>query len=206
MKPKSKANMGISNLTPGGKAIKAQAIIDAMQASGNFPAANMPISYPALQALITNLHNAIVQADNGNSADTSDMHEQERVLVMAFNLVKAHVEMVSNTFTNPDTVILSAGMSVAAGNGQGAITDLTLDAIGNGTVRIRVPRSPENKSFLYQYALASDPTNWQNIGYSTLSRMDLKNQNPGVQLLVRYAAISKQGISEFSSPKQIMVI
>lgn len=206
MMKKSKAVLGLSILTPAAKVIRAQSYLDAMQASGNFPASHMPISYPNLQTLVTNLHNAVQQADQGTSTDISDMHEQERILVMAFNLVKAHVEMTANTFTNADAIILSSGMSVSQGSGQYAITDLTLEAAGQGTISIRVPKQDGERSYWFQYSLANDPNNWQTIGYSSLTRYSFSGQTPGTNLNIRYAPITKSGLGAFSAAKQVMVV
>lgn len=60
-----------------------------MQASGTFPNISVPLSYAVWQTLIDNSHNADVTASNGSSADFSAMHEEERVLIMACNLIKA---------------------------------------------------------------------------------------------------------------------
>ncbi len=206
MKTKSKCVFGLSKLTPEAKVIKVQSVKDGMQNSGNFPNATMPISYSAWQTLIDNSHNANVTASNGTSADVSMMHEEERILVMACNLVKAHVDMVCNTFPNPDSIILSAGLSVSSNAGPNAVTDLTLDAIGSGTIQIRVPRTKADKAFVYQYALDSAPTNWQNIGFYSLSKIEFKNQIPGTIIHIRYAAIGNTGAGAYSNSKQIMAV
>jgi len=206
MKTKSKAVLGIAKMTPEGKVVTTQNIINTMQASGNFPDASMPISYAALQTLNSDLHNAIIAANGGSPTATSEMHEQERKLTMAFNLIKMHVEIVSNNTTDPDTMILSSGMGLSANSGQSAVTELTLTAIGNGVVQIRVPRATPEKAFCYQYATATDPTNWQNIGFYSVSKIQLPNQTPGSMVSVRYASITKEGMGAFSASKQIMAV
>lgn len=206
MKTKAKAVLGLSKLNPEGKVIRAQAIVDAMQASANFPDASLPINYTNLQALISNLHTAIVQAENGSMATTSQMHEEEKKLMMAFNLLKMHVEMVSNANTDPESFLLSSGMALGANAGPSSVSDLTLEALGDGVIQIRVPRAPGDKAFCYQFSTASDPANWQTIGYNSLSKIRHSGQAPGTIILVRYAAIGKNGMGAFSSAKQIMVV
>lgn len=206
MKTKAKAALGLSRLTPEAKVVSSQNIVDTMQVCGNFPDATMPINYAALQLSITNFHNSIVQAKNGTTADTSRMHEEERKLMMSFNLIKMHVEMVSNAAVDPESMILSSGMALSGNKGQSGLTALTLEAIGNGILLIRVPRSEKEKAFCYQYATANDPTNWQNIGFYSLSKVQFPNQTPGAVLHIRYAAIGKEGMGAFSAPKQIMVV
>ena len=206
MKTKSKSVFGLSKLTPSQKVVKAQSVKDAMQASGVFPNNTMPLSYAAWQILIDNSHNANVTASNGSSADVSAMHEAERVLVMACNLIKAHVDIVANSYPNPDAIILSVGLSVSSSGGPIAVSDLTLNAIGGGILQIKVPRTSTDKAFIYQYALDSDPTNWQTIGFNSLSKIEFKNQIPGTIIHIRYASISKNGAGTFSSSKQIMVV
>lgn len=205
MKTKSKAVLGLSKLTPEGKVVKSQSFLDNMQSSGNFPNATMPISYTAAQTLVTNLQNATQAAASGNSVDISNMHEEEKLLMLGFNLIKAHVEMVSNTYANPDAIILSAGMTVASNTGGSAVTDLTLDALGGGKVQIRVPRTTADKAFCYQYSTSADPTNWVVIAYNSLSKIVFNGQTPGTILNIRYATIGSAGMGVFCSPKQVVV-
>jgi hypothetical protein len=206
MSTKAKPYLGLSKMTPEAKVVKTQSVLDSMQSSGHFPDASMPMSYAAVQTLIDNLHTATIAANNGSSEDVSNMHESEKVLVMAYNLIKAHVEITCNNFPNPEAIILSAGMTVSGQGGNSAITDLTLEATGGGTILIRVPRTTKDKAFRYQYATDADPTNWQDIGFYSVSKIELKNQVPGTNLLVRYAPIGSLGLGIYSDSKQLMVV
>ncbi|MEQ1734370.1 MAG: hypothetical protein ABL940_11905, partial [Bacteroidia bacterium] len=182
MNTKSKAVVGLSNLMPEGKVIKAQSVLDTMKLSGNFADANMPIKYAVLQTYITNLHNSVITASTGSASDVSAMHEHEKILVMAFNMVKAHVEFVSNVHTNADTFILSSGMALGAKTGAGAVTDLTLTATTSGTVVINVPRKAGEKAYYFEYALDTAPTDWKPVGYTTITKYTLSNQTPATKL------------------------
>lgn len=73
------------------------------------------------------------------------------------------MDIVGNTYPNPDAIILSAGLSGSSSTGPSAVSDLTLDVMGRGSVLIRLPRTATDKVFNYQYALDSDSTNWQTI-------------------------------------------
>ena len=172
--------MKFNSLSAQSKVIKAQSIKDSMQNSGNFSASSMPISYPALQTLITNLHNAIVIAENGTTADTSFMHEQERLLVGAFNYLKAHVEMAAYNATDPATLIASAGMQVAVNGGLNAVTELTLDTLGNGTIQMRVPRLANEKAFVFE--TSADGIAWAEGTSSSLTKASIKNLTPGTTI------------------------
>ncbi len=204
MKPTKKAALGFNNLSPEGKVIKAQSIKDGMQSSGNFPATSMPITYPVIQTIITNLHNSTVAASNGTTTDTSFTHEQERILVSAFNFIKAHVEFVSNNTADAATVIVSAGMQVAITGGANGVSELTLDALGNGTLQVRVPRQTGEKSFVYEYS--ADGTTWVELTMSSLTKVALANQTPGSTIYVRYFGISKTGKSAYSQSKNAIVL
>ena len=200
-----KAFLGLSTLTPSDKVVKSQNIKDSMQSSGNFLASNMPITYLILQNLITNLHNAIVAATNGTPADTAYMHEQERMLVSAFNLVKSHVEMVANNNSvNAASIITSAGMQVAAFGGTNAITELSLTALGNGKVQIRVPRQSGEKAFIFESS--ADGTTWVEFASGTETKVRLDNQTPASTVYIRYYAINKTGKSAYSPAKSAIVL
>jgi hypothetical protein len=204
MKTIVKAALGFNNLSPEGKVIKAQSMKDGMQASGNFPASTMPITYPSIQTIITNLHTAAVAANNGTTTDTSFMHEQERILVSAFNFIKAHVEFVANNTTDAATVIVAAGMQVAAIGGANGVSELTLDAIGNGTLQVRVPRQTDQKAFVFEYS--ADGATWVDLTSSSLTKVTLANQTPGSNIYVRYYGISKTGKGAYSQTKSAIVL
>src|ERR1700741_920267 len=98
---KMKSALKLSSLTPESKVTKTEGILDNMENSGNFPNNQMPITYSSGRSLINNLRNAILATNNGTVNSTAVMHEQERILVSAFNLIKAHVDFVANTSPNP---------------------------------------------------------------------------------------------------------
>ena len=199
-----KVGLGLSKLSPADKAIIGQSIKDAMQSSGNFSASNMPIPYPSIQTIITNLHNATVAASNGTTADTAYMHEQERIFVSAFNFLKAHVEMVANNSTSPVSIITSAGMQVAASGGFNAVSELTLEATGNGKLQVRVPRQIGEKAFIYESS--ADGTTWVEFATGTVTKVTLANQTPGSTVYIRYYAINKTGKSSYSQVKSAIVV
>ena len=199
-----KAVLGLSTLSAADKVIKGQSIKDGMQNSGNFPASGMPITYPSIQSIITNLHTAVVTASAGNVSDTNNMHEQERILVSAFNLLKAHVEFVANNSTDPATIITSTGMQVATTGGNNSVSELTLDAIGNGSLQVRVPRQTNEKAFAFEYS--TNGTTWQEFTSSSLTKVTLPNQVLGSTVYVRYSPISKNGKGAYSQIKNAIIV
>ncbi len=200
-----KSVLGFSNLSINDKVTKAQNIKDSMQSSGYFPASSMPITYPAIQTLITNLHNASVVASNGTTADTVYMHEQERVLLSAFNFLKAHIELVANNTTTPNAIITAAGLQVAVNGGNNGVTELTVNAIGNGKLQVSVPRQTSEKAFVYEYS-TDGGTTWLELISSSLSKVTLSNQTPGSNISVRYYSISKTGKGAYSQTKSAIIV
>jgi hypothetical protein len=201
-----KAILGFSKLSPSDKVVKAQNIKDSMQSSGNFLASNMPITYLILQSLITNLHNAIVAATNGTPTDTAYMHEQERMLVNAFNLIKSHVEMVANNngAANAASIITSAGLQVAIPGGANGVSELTLEATGNGKIKIRMPRQTGEKAFIIESS--ADGVTWAEVLYTSNTSVTLANQTPVSTIYVRYSSISKTGKGAYSQAKTVVVL
>ena len=205
MTPFIKAVLGLTNLSPADKVTLSQSIKDSMQSSGNFPASSMPISYPTLQSCITNLHQAVVAAANGTPTDTAFMHEQERLLVSSFNFIKAHVEYMANiNNTNASSIITSAGMQIASSGGKNAVTDLTLEAIGNGKLQIRVPRQTNEKAFVFESS--TDGVTWVEFASNSLTKITLPNQTPGSTVFIRFSAISKTGKSAYSQAKSAIIL
>ncbi len=200
-----KAILGLSKLSPADKVIKSQNIKDSMQSSGNFLASNMPITYLILQTLITDFHNAIIAAANGTPTDTAYMHEQERMLVNAFNLIKSHVEMVANNNSaNAASIITSAGMQVATLGGSNAVSELTLEALGNGKIKIRVPRQTGEKAFIFESS--TDNITWTEVLFSSNTTITLSSQIPVSTIYIRYSAISKTGKGASSQAKSVVVL
>lgn len=203
MKTIFKAALGLSSLNPDGKVTKADVIITSMQASGNFPAATMPISYAVLSTYKNNLHTAIVAMGNGTPGSTSHMHEQERILVSALNFLRAYVEQVANAGTDPTTLIESAGMSVYSTSGNSAVTELTLTATGNGTIQICVPRNKGEAAFIYQSS--TDAVTWEEFAVSKLATVELQNQTPASTLSFRFAPVGKSK-GAFCQSKSVIVL
>jgi hypothetical protein len=196
----------MSNLTPEAKVTKAQSIFNAMQASGNFSNGSLPVSYGNLQAAIDNLSAAITAANsiNASSADTSHMHEQERLLTGLFTIIRSHIEYEANQTADPGTMITSAGMVASTSGGLNAVNELTLDARGGGKVQIRIPRGEGEKAFIFE--TSTDGVTWAWAASSTLSKIVLSGLTPLSTVYVRYYGISKNGNGETSQPKSIIVL
>ena len=205
MTPFIKAVLGLNNLSPADKVTKGQSIKDNMQSSGNFPASNMPVTYPNFQTFITNLHNSIIVAANGTPTDTAVMHEQERLLVSALNFIKSHVEYVaSSNSANATSIITSAGMQVASYAGQSGVTELTLEAIGNGKIKIRIPRQTGEKAFIFESS--TNNITWNEVLFSSNTTVTLSSQTPVTTVYIRYSAISKTGKGAVSQAKSVVVL
>lgn len=204
MNSRKRVALKLSSLTAESKVTKTQGIIDAMQASGNFPASDMPINYANLQTIVDNLHNAILATNTGTVQSTSVMHEKERMLISAFNVVKAHVEFVANNSVDAQGIILSAGMQVAVSNGSNGVTTLTLEAGGNGKVVIKVPRGPDEKAFVFE--ASTDGASFTKVKSSTLTKVEISGYTPGSTLYVRYFGINKQGETAISEVKSLIVL
>ncbi|MCD6069118.1 MAG: hypothetical protein K0S33_3944 [Bacteroidetes bacterium] len=200
-----KAVLGLSNKTPETKVTRSQTILDAMQNSGNFADEDLPVSYSNSQSAIDNFGSAIVAANgiNASSADTSRMHEEERQLLGIFNLLRSHVEYVANQTADPATIITSAGMTVGTPGGQNAVTELTLDAPGNGKINVRVPRREGEKSFVFE--VSTDGESFTKVTSNANAKVVLSGYTHGSTIYVRYYAISKDGESEMSQPKSVLV-
>lgn len=204
MSTRLRAAIKLSSLTPEGKVVKTQGILDAMQASGNFQANEMPISFSTLQTLVDNLHNAILATNNGSVTSTSNMHEQERILVNAFNFIKSHVEYIANNTLDAATIITSAGMQVATQSGSNGVTELTLEALGNGKLQVRIPRGADEKAFVYE--ISTDGTTFTKATSSSLTKITISNLQAASTVYIRYYAISKNGEGATSQAKSVIVL
>ncbi|MCD6066183.1 MAG: hypothetical protein K0S33_1009 [Bacteroidetes bacterium] len=199
-----KCALKLSGLTPESKVTRTQGIKNDMMGSGYFPNSQLPIGYTGMQTLIDNMQNAIIASNSGTSASIAYMHEQERILVTAFNLVKAHVEFIANTSPNPETIITAAGFTVSQSGGASPVTELTLTATGNSEVVVKVPRHTDEKAFVYEKS--TDGETFTKVIATSLSSISITGHAPGSTIYVRYYAIGKNGESPVSAIKSVMVI
>ena len=195
----------MSALNPNDKVTLGQTIINSITASATyFPTASLPMPLASVTASINNLHSAILATGSGSSSSISNMHEKERIVLSIFNVLRAYVEMQANNTADPKTVIEAAGMTAVTLSGGVPVTELTLSAIGNGTVQTWVPRGQGEAAFIYQYS-SDGGTTWIEFECSKLATVTLKNQTPASILHFRYAPIGKTK-GAFSQSKSVIVL
>lgn len=204
MKIKYKAALGMSKLNPDGVVTKGKNNLLLMNTAPAFVGKAWPIPLATTDAALNDLHSSILLAANGTPGSVSNMHEKQRIVVSLFNVYKPFVEMVANNTVDPKTVIESAGMTAVVYGGSSPVTDLTLTAVGNGTVEISVPRQTGESAFIYQYSSDGGST-WQDVECSKLATIQHKNQTPASTLQYRFAAIGKTK-GAFSQPKSVIVL
>jgi hypothetical protein len=204
MKIKYKAALGMSKLNPDGVVTKGKNNLTLMNTAPAFAGMTWPIPITTADAALNDLHDSILLAANGTPGSISNMHEKQRIAVSLFNVYKPFVEMVANNTADPKTVIESVGMTAVVYGGSSPVTDLTLSAVGNGTVEISVPRQTGESAFIYQYS-SDGGTTWQDVECSKLATILHKNQTPASTLQYRFAAIGKTK-GAFSQPKSIIVL
>jgi hypothetical protein len=196
-----RAKLGLSNLNPDQQVTKGELVINTMQASGNFT--DIPISNTETATVIADYHNSILLAGTGASGTVSAMHGQRRIFISTFNFIRSYVERKANKSIDPKTIIESAGMTAYTTSGTTAVTELTLTAIGNGTVQVNVPRNTGEVAFIYEYS--TDGLVWQEFVISKLATVELPNQTPASILYFRFAAIAKAK-GAFSQSKSVIVL
>ena len=205
MNTKLKAALKMSAQSPDGKVTLGQNIINSIVASPMyFPVSGLPTPIASLQNSLSNLHTAILATATGAAGTVSNMHEKERIVLSLFNVLRAYVEMQANNTADPKTVIEAAGMVAVTPNGGVPVTELTLSAIGNGSVQIWVPRGQGEAAFIYQYSTDGGNT-WLEVDCSKLATVTLKNQSPASVLHFRYAPVGKTK-GAFSQSKSVIVL
>lgn len=204
MKIKYKAALGMSKLNPDGVVTKGKNNLTLMNTAPAFAGISWPIPLGTADAALNDLHDSIILAANGTPGSVSNMHEKQRIVVSVFNVFKPFVEMIANNTADPKTVIESVGMSAVVLGGSTPVTDLTVTAIGNGTVEISVPRQAGETAFIYQFSSDGGST-WQDVEFSKLATIQHKNQTPASTLRYRFAAIAKTK-GGFSQSKSVIVV
>lgn len=204
MNMKYKAALNFSKLSPDGIVTKGKSNIALMQTATAFTGTTWPVPLASVNTALDNLHNSILAAATGAPGTISNMHEKQRIVISLFNVFKPYVELIANNTADPKTVIESVGMSAVTFSGNTAVTELTVTAIGNGTIEISVPRQAGETAFVYQFS-SDGGTTWQDVESSKLATIQHTNQTPASTLLYRYAAIGKTK-SGFSQAKSAIVL
>jgi hypothetical protein len=202
MKTVYKAALGLSTLSVDGKVTRGEFILNSMQTSGNFT--DTPVSYTESTGVTNDLHNASVAAASGATGLISAMHGYERVFTDTFNFIRSYVERKANKSTDPKSIIESAGMVAYTITGNSGVTDITLTATGNGSIKVQVPRNAGEVAFIYQYSTDGGAT-WIEFAISKMATVEIPNQTPASIIHVRYAAITKSK-DAFSQAKTIIVL
>jgi hypothetical protein len=202
MKTVYRAALGLSTLNVDQKVTRGEFIINAMQTSGNFT--DTPVDFSELTSVTNDFHSSIVAAASGATGLISAMHGYERVFTDTFNFIRSYVERKANQSTDPKSVIESAGMVAYTNTGNSGVTELTLTAIGNGTVKVQVPRNAGEVAFIYQYSTDGGAT-WIEFAISKMATVELSNQTPASTISIRIAGITKSK-GAFSQAKTVIVL
>ena len=95
-------------------------------------------------------------------------------------------------------------MQVAIFGGQNGVTELTVDALGNRLLQVRVPRQTGEKAFVFESS--ADGHTWVEFACNSLTKVTLPNQVLGSTVYTRYAAISKTGKGAYSQAVSVIVV
>jgi hypothetical protein len=104
----------------------------------------------------------------------------------------------------PSAIITAAGLQVSVNGGNNGVSELTLNAIGNGKLQVSVPRQTSEKAFTFESS--TDGTTWVEFASSTVTKVTLANQTPGATVYIRYYAINKTGKTAYSQSKFAIII
>ena len=158
-------------------------------------------------AAVDALENAIVAASDGGRTRISEMHDQEKLTDTAFRSLAAYVDRIA---AGDESTILSSGFHETK---QPTYTPKAILSIYNGThtgsLIFKGKANPRARAYHLQMAKGTLPLTedgWILISVSTSANFELSGLDVMCIYYFRIAAITPEGITDYSEPVSKVVV
>jgi len=158
-------------------------------------------------AAVDALENAIVAASDGGRTRISEMHDQEKLTDTLFRNLAAYVDRIA---VGDESTILSSGFHETK---QPTYTPKAAISIYNGThsgsVIIKAKANPRAGAYHFQMCKGTLPLTedgWILCGVSTSANFELSGLDVMCLYYFRIAAITPEGLTDYSEPVSKVVV
>ena len=158
-------------------------------------------------AAVDALENAIVAASDGGRTRISEMHDQEKLTDTAFRSLAAYVDRIA---AGDESTILSSGFHETKQPTYTAKAILTMvDGAHSGSVIFKGKANPRAGAYHFQMCKGTLPLTeegWILCGVSTSANFELSGLDVMCLYYFRIAAITPEGLTDYSEPVSKIVV
>ena len=162
---------------------------------------NPDITLEEAKVAVDKLETALLAANDGGKMATANMHAAEAAADDIFRILAAYVTRVANS---DETAILSSGFHTTKQPVSIQKSELSVENGDNSGSVWLVARAVEKAgAYIWQYAkdgLPETEDGWLTAGHTTQSYYQFTGLTVAAKYYFRMAAITPEGISDFTAP------
>lgn len=169
--------------------------------------ANPDIKLVDAKAVVDLMEANYMNAQDGSRTANAAMHAAESKADDLFRLLAAYVNRIAD---GDETLILQSGFNISKPSSTIQKPELSIqDGEKSGSVWFVARANEKAGAYIWQYAKGELPTSdegWINAGHSTQASFLLTGLEPGGHYYFRVAAITPEGITDFTAAVAKIVI
>lgn len=177
------------------------------QLTGNDVYNNPDVSMIDAKMSVDNLESAFLAARDGGHTAISTLHDNVAAADTVFRMLAAYVDRIA---AGDETKILSSGFHVSKQPVSSQKATLTVnDGVNSGAVKLVAKAVEKAGAYIWQYAkeiLPEIDSGWTMVDSSTRASYDLSGLAVATKYYFRVAAVTPDGVTDFSAPVMKIVI
>jgi len=181
----------------------AQGVVTAMTNNPKFPSPSPALS--VITAAIAALAAAEVAALTRVKGAVTTRNDKKAALVALLQQLRTYVQTVADD--DPDNsanVIQSAGFVVKKTPVHKPRTFTLTQGAASGTAKVVCPTAGHRASYDWEYSTDGGKT-WVELPSTLQAKTSITGLTQGATLLVRYRAVTKSGVADWSQPQSLFV-
>ncbi len=170
-----------------------------------FPSPDIPL--PKAKAAIDSLEASFLESRDGGHTSIAIIHQQDSVTTKIFTLLAKYVDRIAD---GDEPALLSSGFH--ASRIPTALQKAILSVIyglNSGDIKLIAKAVDKAGSYIWQFTKDSLPeteSEWIICGYSTQATFELSQLEVDAKYYFRVAAVTPEGITDFSAPIVKLII
>jgi len=169
--------------------------------------ANLPAPLATIKAIIDDLENALLVAKDGAHSAIAIRNDKEVAADEFFRDLAAYVNRVAS---GDETIIIQSGFHASKQPTPHQKPEIAAyDGPHSGSVLLKIKAIQGAVAYIWQYVQEASPnsaTVWITVNTSTVANFQIDHLIPGLTYSFRYASISSDGTSDFSTSVSKIVI
>jgi len=162
---------------------------------------NLPVSLATIKAALDDFESALLAAKDGGHTAIAVRNDKEKIVDEMFRDLASYVNKVAN---GDETIIIKSGFHASKQPMAHQKPEFTVsDGVHSGSVILKIKAIQAAVAYIWQYVQEGSPnatTVWVTVNTSTVTTFQIDNLTPGLIYSFRFASISVDGTSDFSSP------